>query len=126
MTKEEILNYATGLDGAVCDNPFNEDFFTTVLRHKASKKWFGILLNAPKEKVGVKGEGEVEVLNLKCDPVLAKGLFEAYCGIMPAYHMNKYHWISVVLDSDVPFNEVKGLISLSYSLTEGKRSLHNN
>ena len=122
MTRSDILEFVKTLPDAVCDNPFNEDFVTTVLRHKASKKWFGILLNAPKEKVGVKGEGEVEVLNLKCDPVLAKGVFEAYRGIMPAYHMNKYHWISVVLDSDVPFDEVKGLISLSFSLTEGKKS----
>ena len=120
MTREEILNFAEALPDTVCDKPFTEDFFTTVLRHKASKKWFGILLNAPKEKVGVKGEGEVEVLNLKCDPVLAKGLFEAYKGIMPAYHMNKYHWITVVLDSDVPFSEAKGLIELSYSLTKKK------
>lgn len=122
MTRNDILEFVKTLPDVVCDNPFNEDFVTTVLRHKASKKWFGILLNAPKEKVGVKGEGEVEVLNLKCDPVLAKGLFEAYRGIMPAYHMNKYHWISVVLDGDVSFDEVKGLISLSYSLTEGKKS----
>lgn len=120
MTKEDIIGYAKTISDAVCDNPFDEDFETTVLRHKASKKWFGILLKAPADKVGVKGEGEVDVLNLKCDPVLAKGLFEGYKGIVPAYHMNKYHWISVVLNSDVPFEVVKGLIELSYSLTEKK------
>ncbi len=121
MTRNDILEFAKTLPDAVCDNPFKEDFVTMVLRHKASKKWFGILLKAPKEKVGLKGEGEVDALNLKCDPVLAKGLFESYRGIMPAYHMNKYHWISVLLDSDVPFEEVKGLISLSFSLTDLKK-----
>ena len=120
MTREDIIRYASCLDGAVCDQPFTEDFVTTVLRHKASKKWFGILLKAPCDRVGVGRDGETDVLNLKCDPVLAKGLFETYRGIMPAYHMNKYHWISVVLDSDVPFEEVKGLIDLSFSLTEKK------
>ncbi len=120
MTKEDILEFVKTPPDTICDNPFNEDFMTTVLRHKTTKKWFGILLKAPTQKVGVKGEGEVEVLNLKCDPVLAKGLFEAYGGIMPAYHMNKYHWITVVLESDVPFDEVKGLVELSYSLTKKK------
>lgn len=120
MTRDNILEFAGSLLDVVYDNPFSEDFETTVLRHKASKKWFGILLKAPADKVGVKGEGEVDVLNLKCDPVLAKGLFEGYKGIVPAYHMNKYHWISVVLNSDVPFEVVKGLIELSYSLTEKK------
>ncbi len=118
MTREQITEYAATLEDTVLDKPFNEDFFTTVLRHGRSKKWFGILLKAPCDRVGVKGEGEVEVLNLKCDPVLAKGLFETYRGIMPAYHMNKYHWITVVLDSDVPFSEAKGLIDLSFSLTD--------
>ncbi len=121
MTRNEILNYASDLENTVCDQPFNEDFFTTVLRHKSSKKWFGILLKAPKDRMGLKGDGEVDVLNLKCDPVLAKGLFESYKGIMPAYHMNKYHWISVILDSDVPSQEVKGLITLSFTLTQNKR-----
>lgn len=118
MTRDNILEFAKSLLDVVCDNPFNEDFETTVLRHKVSQKWFGILLKAPADKVGVYDEGEVDVLNLKCDPCLAKGLFESYKGIVPAYHMNKYHWISVVLDSDVPFCEVQGLIELSYSLTE--------
>ncbi len=121
MTREDVIGYAETLLDAVCDQPFNEDFFTTVLRHKVSKKWFGILLKAPKDRMGLKGEGEVDVLNLKCDPVLAKGLFESYKGIMPAYHMNKYHWISVILDSDVPLDEAKGLISLSFSLTSAKK-----
>ncbi len=120
MTREDIIGYAESLLDAVCDHPFSEDFVTTVLRHKSSKKWFGILLKAPCDKVGVSGEGEVDVLNLKCDPVLSKGLFASYKGIVPAYHMNKYHWISVVLDSDVSFDEVKGLIELSYSLTKTK------
>ena len=122
MTRDDVLNFTKTLPDAVCDQPFNDDFMTTVLRHKVSRKWFGILLKAPKNRMGLKGEGEVEILNLKCDPVLAKGLFETYYGITPAYHMNKYHWISVILDSDVPFDEVKGLINLSFSLTESRKS----
>lgn len=121
MTKDEVKGYALSLENTVCDMPFSEDFETTVLRHSDSKKWFGLLFSAPAEKVGAGSDGEVEILNLKCDPMLSYGLCEKYRGIVPAYHMNKYHWISVVLQSDVTDDDIKSLISLSYHLTEGKK-----
>jgi predicted DNA-binding protein (MmcQ/YjbR family) len=120
ITREEILEYVSETPGTVYDKPFSDDFDTTVLRHKSTKKWFGILLKAPGSKVGVEGSEEVDVLNLKCDPTLGFGLKSEYRGIVPAYHMNKYHWISVILDSDVPFSVLKELIELSFSLTMSK------
>lgn len=123
MIRKEISEYAVSLNGAVLDKPFSEDFDTVVLRHSDTKKWFGILLKAPKRKVGLDGEGETDVLNLKCDPTLAHGLFQTYKGIVPGYHMNKHHWISVILNSDVPFVEMQRLIGLSYELTAKKRPM---
>ena len=48
-------------------------------------------------------------LDLKCDPVLSRLLRETYRGILPAYHMNKTHWITVRLHADVPDEEVEKL-----------------
>ncbi len=121
ITREQILAFVDETPGAMYDKPFSDDFDTTVLRHKDSKKWFGIILKAPCDKVGVEGDGETDVINLKCDPALAFGLKAQYRGIVPAYHMNKYHWISVVLDSDVGINEVLNLIDLSFNLTRSKK-----
>ena len=122
ISRDDIIKFAVALGGVV-DKPFTEDFDTTVLRHSDTSKWFGILLKAPCGKLDVKGlKGEqTDVINLKCDPALSFGLINRFNGIIPAYHMNKYHWISVVLDSDVPFEELKPLISLSFSLTEKKK-----
>ena len=39
-------------------------------------------------------------------------------GILPAYHMNKEHWITIVLDSPFPEEEIYNLINLSYDLTK--------
>lgn len=121
ISRDDIIEFAQQLGGVV-DKPFTDDFDTTVLRHGDTTKWFGILLKAPCRKLDVKGlEGEqTDVINLKCDPTLSFGLISRFNGIIPAYHMNKYHWISVVLDSDVPFDELKSLISLSFSLTDKK------
>ena len=46
-------------------------------RHKKTKKWFGALLLAlPKEKLDLKNNGNVDVLNLKCDPILKGSLVD--------------------------------------------------
>ena len=42
-------------------------------------------------------------------------------GFYPAYHMNKTHWISIVLSSGVPDEDVKRLIRLSYGITDGTK-----
>ena len=44
-------------------------------------------------KIGLTGEGEVDILNVKCDPILS-GSLRMQPGFFPAYHMNKEKWIS--------------------------------
>ena len=63
------------------------------------------------------GAGSEYCLNLKCPPDLAQILCGTYRGVLPAYHMNKTHWITVRLHSDVPDEEIVKLLNLSYDLT---------
>lgn len=69
--------------------------------------------------LGLSGDGTVDVLNVKCDPMLA-GSLRQQDGFHPAYHMNKDKWLSVRLDGSAPDNEIKSLIDLSYDLTAAK------
>lgn len=64
----------------------------------------------------MEGEETVEVLNVKCDPELASILRDEN-GILPAYHMNKEHWISILLDGSVSMEEIFQLLDTSYHLT---------
>lgn len=121
IERETVLGLALALPGAAADQPFEGDFETTVLRHGAGGKWFGILLFAPRARVGLPGEGRAALLNLKCDPLVSYGLRQQYPDILPAYHMNKAHWISVRLEGDVPEDTVGMLIDMSYRLTRPKR-----
>ncbi len=123
ITREQIFAYIETLPGTGRDMPFAMDFDTTVLRHARSGKWFGIVLKAPLGRVGLSGDGETDVINLKCDPLLAYGLTQAHAGVVPAYHMNKRHWITVVLDSDVRMDMLETLIAASFELTALKRML---
>lgn len=121
MNREEILNSIEVLDGACFDMPWEGDFYSTVLKHGGGK-WFGVILKASQnyfERYGAPVPGDRTVLNLKCPPDLQIFLREKYpFKALPAYHMNKTHWISVVLDSNVPDEEIFRLIRLSYDMTK--------
>jgi predicted DNA-binding protein (MmcQ/YjbR family) len=121
--REIIADFALTLPGAVADMPFEDDFDTTVFRHGDGGKWFGLLMSVEKSRVGLPGEGKVDVLNLKCDPEEGFIVREMYEGIIPAYHMNKRHWISVLLIGSVPMDFTEHLIEKSYDLTDKKRKI---
>lgn len=92
-----------------------------VFRHTANKKWFAaLLLDMPREKLGLDGGRQaVDILDLKCDPNLIGSFLNGTC-YLPGYHMNKEHWITVVLDGSAPADEVFRLIDLSYEITKVK------
>ena len=58
--------------------------------------------------------------NLKCDPEKALDLRAQYPAIQPGYHMNKKHWNTLALDSDLPNKLIEELIDHSYDLVMSK------
>ena len=108
--REEIFSFIKEFYGVEPDYPFASSPDAAVLRHP-SGKWFGIMMQVPKNKLGLLGEEPVDIINLKRDPMLGLADGER---IFPAYHMNKEHWISVLLNGSVPFEELKALIAMSY------------
>ncbi|MBE6560218.1 MAG: MmcQ/YjbR family DNA-binding protein, partial [Ruminococcaceae bacterium] len=68
-----------------------------------------------RRKVGIDSDEVVDVVNMKL-PLEMFGSFGAADGVYPAYHMNKLHWISVVL-SDAADDLVKFLVNASYEAT---------
>ncbi len=88
---------------------------SAVLRRKDTGKWFGALLVPEKEKLGLGGAGKIEVLDLRIRPEdLAAALDGAR--FFPGYHMNKKHWYTILLDGDVPPEDLRRRIDASYLL----------
>ncbi len=116
--KQFVLDYVKTLAGASYDCPFEEDFDTTVLRHTSSGKWFGIIMSVSGKKIGREVSTPLDVMNLKSNPEDSIVLFDLYPEIIPAYHMNKTHWISVPLDNSLSKSLVISLIDKSYYLTK--------
>jgi len=57
-----------------------------------------------------------ESINLKCDPEMAVQLREQHASVLPGYHMNKRHWITVLMDGSVPDRLIREWIEISYGL----------
>lgn len=109
MTREEYIEYCKTIVGAVCDTPF-EDSDIIIVRHIDTRKWFAAVM---------KLDGK-DIVNLKCEPMEADFLRAAYEGVAPGYHMNKTHWNTVLLNSDVPDEEIIGMTEKSFVLTAKK------
>ena len=91
-----------------------------VLRNMKNQKWYAVFLNVSREKLGLKEKESVWIVNLKCDPLFKGSLLEMD-GYYPAYHMNKNHWISILLDGTVAEEQLRNLLDFSYQLTENRR-----
>lgn len=118
MGRQEVFAWVKQQYGTEPDYPWQDG--NAVLRHKRNRKWYGLVMEVGREKLGLTGDGTAEVINLKCNPDLIGSLRERP-GFHPAYHMNKEQWISVRLDGSVPEGEIKDLIDLSYGMTEPKK-----
>lgn len=96
MTKQSFLSYCLDTYGTSPDYPFDEDFETAVLRHDENRKWYALVMRVSRRKFGFDSDEVIDVVNLKL-PVEMFGSFGTADGVYPAYHMNKLHWISVLL-----------------------------
>ena len=119
MTKQSFLEYCLSTYGTLPDYPFEEDFVTAVLRHADNKKWYALVMRLPRRKFGFDSDEIIDVVNLKI-PTEMFGSFGAEDGVYPAYHMNKLHWISLLL-SEAPDDAVQFLVNVSFEATKDKR-----
>ena len=106
MDKEEIIKYCLTLENTYKDCPFPDDFESVTMKHLKNKKWFALIMNVNNKLY----------LNVKTDPNYSDILRNTYDYIIPAYHMNKEHWNTIILDGTVPDEDIRRMIAESYDL----------
>ena len=119
MTRQELTDYIFDAFSVEPDYPFPRDEVTCVFRHTDNRKWFGIMMRIPYRTLGMNRDGETDIVNIKCDPVLM-GSLRGKTGFRPAYHMNKDKWITILLDGSAGREEITALVDMSFRMTETK------
>ncbi len=120
MNRNELEKYILETYNSEFDYPWLNNPNYEVFRHSNDKKWFALIMDVPKRRLGLIGNDVIDVVNLKCDPILI-GNLQNEKGFFPAYHMNKEHWITVALDGSVSDEQIKMLVDMSFDLTSLKR-----
>lgn len=108
-TKEDIIRYCKTFSNIYEDYPFRGSDWA-MMRCKNTKKSFACIYER---------NGHIWV-NVKCHPDWIKFWRNAFASVVPAYHMNKEHWNSIILDGTIPDAEVRRMIAESYDLVNQK------
>lgn len=116
MIREDIYSYVRDRYGTKPVFPWKRDAESAVLKHKTNKKWYAVLMEIPGQRIGLDTESLVSVMNVKCEPDMVASL-NHQSGFAPAYHMNKTHWLTIVLDGTVPMDTIFQLLDESFALT---------
>lgn len=117
---EDVLRYVKERYNSTIVKPFktNPDIKALVT---TKNKWYALFLDVEYSKLQKDSlvDSKVKIINLKHISSKISAITDNR-NIFPAYHMNKNHWISVVLDNNIDIEYVKELIELSYNLVNNK------
>ena len=102
MTKEELFACIEKEYGVTPDYPWLDSPEGAVFRHGDNRKWFALSMPIPRRYAYPGEPGEVDAVNLKCDPVLV-------------------HWITVLLDGSADDDRLRFLLHQSFELTKSKK-----
>lgn len=121
MDRETIYNHIKNKYKISPEYPWKRYRTHAVFRHADNRKWFALVMTVNKDKLGLVSTAPVDVVNLKIDDMYFHDMIIQEEGIMPAYHMNKLHWITVLLDGTVPDEKVYDLLDMSYMATASSK-----
>lgn len=91
-----------------------------VFRHSDNNKWFGAVMNIPKNRLGLKDEEQVDILNVRMSDPLMADLLIKQPGYFKGYHFGGRNWVSILLDGTVPFIDICRYLQESFTATASK------
>ena len=93
-----------------------------VFRNNDNKKWYGIIMDIPYQKLKINKDGIVDILNVKVKNPMLKDFLIHSDGIFDGYHIARGNWISILLDGSVTINKIFDLIDESFDTVTSKNS----
>lgn len=119
--KKQVFEYIKAAYGGEEEHPWIKFPDYAVFRHGDNKKWYALVMNISKSKLGFEDDTNVDIINLKLDDLLLRDYLINQEGILRGYHISRGNWISVLLDGTVPLERITGLIDISFRVTASVR-----
>ncbi|MBQ6436327.1 MmcQ/YjbR family DNA-binding protein [bacterium] len=91
-----------------------------IWRHRASKKWYGVIMKVQRAKITGQGEQKVEILDLRYQRDLLPDFLRYEQGAFPGWHMNKDNWLTVIFDEKWTDEKIENLITNSREIAANK------
>ena len=112
--KDDYIAWIKSNFGAESDFPWPDTPDYCVFRCP-NQKWFALVMKIKYRQLGLTGEEEAWVVNMKAEQDSIPNLVDKK-SIFPAWHMNKKHWITVLLTAATDFEKLCELTDKSYNL----------
>lgn len=119
MFRNIVLNWALETYGTSPESLWAKYPEDVVLRHSSNQKWYAILMKVKRSALGLESDETVDIIDVKCDTLQIDFLSQQQ-GFFKGYHMNKNHWLTILLDGTVPLETVCSLLEQSYEMTAPK------
>ncbi len=117
--REDIYEYVFEKYNGVPEYPWMRLPLYAVFRRKDNRKWYAIIMNVPKNRLGLGSDEKTDIMCVKCGEALRCVLLSQK-GFLPAYHLNRENWITVLLDGSADRETVFRLLDESYEAAKRK------
>ena len=115
--KLRLMEYCERKFGTEPEAPWEDSPDAYTFKTAKRNKWYALFMTIPYKSLGLVAKGTLDVVNIKLLPEKVLDLIDRV-HFYPAYHMNKKHWITIVLDKEVDEPLVQQLLEESYGLVE--------
>ena len=115
--KLRLMEYCERKFGTEPEAPWEDSPDAYTFKTAKRNKWYALFMTIPYKSLGLVAKGTLGVVNIKLPPEKVLDLIDRV-HFYPAYHMNKKHWITIVLDKEVDEPLVQQLLEESYGLVE--------
>ena len=115
--KLRLMEYCERKFGTEPEAPWEDSPDAYTFKTAKRNKWYALFMTIPYKSLGLVAKGALDVVNIKLPPEKVLDLIDRV-HFYPAYHMNKKHWITIVLDKEVDGPLVQQLLEESYGLVE--------
>jgi len=88
-----------------------------VFRHEDNKKWFAIIMDVRRGRLGLRGDDYADILNVKVNDLLYRDFLLQQKGYFPGYHFSRGSWVSILLDGTVRLKDIMPQIDASFQTT---------